>query len=72
MLYEVITDLKPVDVEQEDGVRTVKFSPNGETLAFGLQNGRVRFWQKRSNGFYNGPIHEKSSYVVIAWSRGMR
>jgi WD40 repeat protein len=61
-------DLKPVDVEQVDGVRTVKFSPNGENLAFGLQNGRVRFWQKRSDGFYNGPIHEKSSYVVIAWS----
>lgn len=61
-------DLKPVDVEQVEGVRSVKFSPNGDTLAFGLQNGRVRFWQKRSNGFYNGPIHEKSSYVVLAWS----
>lgn len=61
-------DLKPVDVEQVDGVRSVKFSPNGDYLAFGLQNGRLRFWQRRSNGFYNGPIHEKSSYVVLAWS----
>ena len=61
-------DLKPVDVEQVEGVRSVKFSPNGGFLAFGLQNGRVRFWQQRSNAFYNGPIHEKSSYVVLAWS----
>ncbi len=61
-------DLKPRDVEQVEGVRTVKFSPNGDNLAFGLQNGQVRFWQRRSDGFYNGPIHEKSSYVVLAWS----
>ena len=59
---------KTVDVEQADGVRTVKFSPNGDFLAFGLQNGQVRFWQRRSNAFYNGPIHEQSSYVVLAWS----
>lgn len=61
-------DLKPVDVEQVDGVSSVKFSPNGDFLAFGLQNGRVRLWQRRSNGFYNGPMHKQSSYVVIAWS----
>jgi len=61
-------DLKPVDVEQVEGVRTVKFSPNGDFLAFGLQNGQVRFWQKRSNGYYNGPKHERSSYVVLDWS----
>ena len=61
-------DLKPVDIEQVEGVRSVKFSPNGDFLAFGLQNGQLRLWQKRSNGFYNGPIHEKSSYVVLAWS----
>lgn len=61
-------DLKPVDVEQVDGVKTVKFSPNGELLAFGLQNGQVRFWQARNNFFYNGPQHLKSSYVVLAWS----
>ncbi|MBK9926531.1 MAG: TIR domain-containing protein [Anaerolineales bacterium] len=61
-------DLKPVDVEQIDGVRTVKFSPNGENLAFGLQNGQVRFWQKKSNGFYNGPRHVQSSYAVLSWS----
>lgn len=61
-------DLKPVDVEQVDGVRSVKFAPNGDFLAFGLLNGRLRFWQRRSNAFYNGPIHERSSYVVLAWS----
>jgi WD40 repeat protein len=61
-------DLKPVNAEQVDGVRTVKFSPNGENLAFGLQNGQVRFWQKKSNGFYNGPRHVQSSYAVLDWS----
>ncbi len=61
-------DLKPVDVEQKDGVKTVKFSPNGEFLAFGLQNGQVKFWQARNNFFYNGPTHLRSSYVVLAWS----
>jgi WD40 repeat protein len=61
-------DVKPINVEQADGVMAVKFSPNGDNLAFGLQNGRVRFWQKRSNGFYNGPLHPQSSYVVLAWS----
>ena len=61
-------NLKPVDVEQDDGVRTVKFAPNGDFLAFGLQNGQVRLWQRRSNTYYNGPLHEKSSYAVIAWS----
>jgi WD40 repeat protein len=59
---------KTRDFEQADGVRTVKFSPNGDTLAFGLQNGQVRFWQRRSDGFYNGPMHKQSSYVVLAWS----
>ena len=61
-------DLKPVDVEQVDAVRSVKFSPSGDLLAFGLQNGQVRFWQARNNFFYNGPQHLKSSYVVLAWS----
>jgi WD40 repeat protein len=61
-------DLEPVDIPQADGVRTVKFSPNGEYLAFGLQNGQVRLWQARSSGFYNGPLHPKSSYIVLAWS----
>ena len=61
-------DLKPRDVEQVDGVSAVKFSPNGDFLAFGLQNGQIRFWQQRSNGFYNGPVHQRSSYVVLAWS----
>lgn len=61
-------DLKPLDLEQADGVNIVKFSPNGEFLAFGLQNGQVRFWQRRSNAFYNGPKHERSSYLVFAWS----
>ncbi|PWB69814.1 MAG: hypothetical protein C3F07_18405 [Anaerolineales bacterium] len=61
-------DLKPVDVPQADGVKTVKFSPNGDILAFGLQNGQVRFWQARNNFFYNGPRHERSSYLVLAWS----
>lgn len=61
-------DLKPVDREQEDGVGTVKFSPNGDFLAFGLQNGQVRFWQARNDFFFNGPRHQKSSFVVLAWS----
>lgn len=61
-------NLKPVDVIQVDGVRSVKFSPSGDLLAFGLQNGQVRFWQSRNNFFYNGPQHPKSSYVVLAWS----
>ena len=61
-------DLKPVDREQEDGVKTVKFSPNGDFLAFGLQNGQVRFWQVRNDFFFDGPRHQKSSYVVLAWS----
>ena len=61
-------DLKPLDLEQADGVSKVEFSPNGDFLAFGLQNGQVRFWQRRSNAFYNGPRHERSSYLVFAWS----
>lgn len=61
-------DIKPVDVLQADGVRKVEFSPNGDLLAFGLQNGQVRFWQARSNFFYSGPQHPKSSYVMLAWS----
>lgn len=61
-------DLKPLDLEQADGVSKVEFSPNGEFLAYGLQNGQVRFWQRRSNAFYNGPKHERSSYLVFAWS----
>ena len=61
-------DLKPINAEQPDGVKTVEFSPNGDFLAFGLQNGQVRFWQARNNFFYKGPEHKKSSYVVLAWS----
>ncbi|MDL1911870.1 TIR domain-containing protein [Chloroflexi bacterium CFX6] len=61
-------ELRPVDVEQADGVKAVKFSPNGDFLAFGLQNGQVRFWQARNNFFYNGPLHDRSSYIVLAWS----
>jgi WD40 repeat protein len=61
-------DLKPLDLEQADGVSIVKFSPNGDFLAYGLRNGQVRFWQRRSNAFYNGPRHERSSYLVFAWS----
>ena len=61
-------ELKPYDYEQVDGVKTVKFSPNGFFLAFGLQNGDIRFWQARDNFFYNGPKHPKSSYIVLAFS----
>ena len=61
-------DLKPIDYEQVDGVKTVKFSPDGFFLAFGLQNGNVRFWQSRDNFFYEGPKHPKSSYTVLAFS----
>jgi WD40 repeat protein len=68
LYYPDIEGVKAIDKEQAEGVRTVKFSPNGDNLAFGLQNGQLRFWQRRSDGYYNGPIHEKSSYVVLAWS----
>lgn len=61
-------NLKPVDIGQDEGVRTVKFAPNADFLAFGLLNGQVRLWQRRSNTYYNGPLHEKSSYAVIAWN----
>ena len=61
-------DLDPVHVEQPDGVRSVKFSPSGELMAFSLQNGRVKFWQARNNFYYNGPEHMNSSYAVLAWS----
>ncbi len=61
-------DVKPVDVEQADGVGTLRFSPNGDVLAFAMLNGQVRFWQARSNFFYNGPLHPRSSYAVLAWS----
>ena len=58
----------PVQVEQNEGVSAVKFSPDGKTLAFGLRNGAVRFWNSENNFFYNGPVHENSSYVILAWS----
>ena len=58
----------PINVEQDDGVSSVKFSPDGTTLAFGMQNGRVRFWKADQKFFYDGPTHEQSSYVVLAWS----
>jgi len=68
LYYLKIPDLKPLNYEQIEGVRSVKFSPNGGFLAFGLQNGNVRFWQSRDNFFYEGPKHQKSSYVVLAFS----
>ena len=58
----------PINAEQDDGVSSVEFSPDGNTLAFGMQNGRVRFWNAGQNFFYNGPTHEKSSYVILVWS----
>ena len=61
-------DLKPVHVEQSDGVKAVEFSPSGDFLAFGMQNGQIRFWQVRNNFFFNGAKHPRSSYVVLAWS----
>jgi WD40 repeat protein len=61
-------DLKPLDREQFAGVQSVKFSPNGVFLAFGLQNGNVRFWQANDNFFYEGPKHQRSSFVVLAFS----
>jgi len=67
-LYYFKTEQKPYDYEQDDGVKIVKFSPNGERLAFGLQNGQVRFWNSKNLYFYEGPIHPRSSYVVLAWS----
>jgi WD40 repeat protein len=61
-------DLDPVNVEQVEGVGNVKFSPSGELLALGLQNGQVRFWQARNIFYYNGPRHDPSSYAVLEWS----
>ncbi|MCI0607481.1 MAG: TIR domain-containing protein [Anaerolineae bacterium] len=61
-------DLKPIDYVQIYGVKTVKFSPNGVLLAFGLQNGDVRFWQAKDKFFYSGPKHPESSYIVLAFS----
>ncbi|HXF84169.1 MAG TPA: TIR domain-containing protein [Anaerolineales bacterium] len=61
-------DLKPFDHEQASGVRSVKFSPDGVFLAFGLQNGDVLFWHANNNFFYNGPKHPRSSFVVLAFS----
>jgi WD40 repeat protein len=61
-------DLRPIEREQVAGVRTVKFSPSGVFLAFGLQNGNVRFWQANDNFFYEGPKHPRSSFVVLAFS----
>ena len=61
-------DLGPVHIEQTDGVKIVKFSPSGDYLAVGLQNGQIRIWQARNNFFYNAAKHPRSSYVVLAWS----
>jgi WD40 repeat protein len=61
-------DLAPVNVEQPDGVKIVKFSPSEDFLAIGLQNGQVKFWQARNNFYFNGPRHPRSSYIVLAWS----
>ena len=58
----------PVHVEQVDGVKVVNFSPSGDFLALGLQNGQVRFWQARNDFFFNGAKHPRSSYVVLDWS----
>ncbi|HAV76227.1 MAG TPA: hypothetical protein DCX53_02625 [Anaerolineae bacterium] len=58
----------PVHVEQAEGVKIVKFSPSGDFLAFGLQNGQVRFWQAKNDFFFNGAKHSRSSYAVLAWS----
>jgi len=68
-LYYFKTEQKPYDYIQDEGVKIVKFSPNGERLAFGLQNGQVRFWNAKGFYFYEGPLHSKSSYVVLAWSQ---
>jgi WD40 repeat protein len=62
------SDLVPVNVEQADGVKIVKFSPSGDFLAFSLQNGQVKFWQARNNFFFDGTRHTRSSYIVLAWS----
>ncbi|MDX1379319.1 MAG: WD40 repeat domain-containing protein, partial [Anaerolineales bacterium] len=61
-------DLAPIHVEQAEGVKAVKFSPSGGLLAFGLQNGQVKFWHAGDNFFFNGAQHPRSSYVVLDWS----
>jgi len=61
-------DLAPIHIEQAEGVKTVNFSPSGDFLALGLQNGQVRFWQARNDFFFNGTKHLRSSYLVLAWS----
>ena len=61
-------DLQPVSYQMTGGVYEVKFSPDNNILAIGLDNGDVKFWQANRLFFYNGPKHPKSSYVVFAFS----
>jgi len=70
-------DIKPIHreiiyrvagVKQQAGVNSVKFSPDGKFLAFGTTRGEVTFWQATNNFFYNGPKHQGSNYVVLAFS----
>ena len=52
------------------GAGTVRFSPNGNYLAFGTKSGKVIFWRVGQNSklFYDGPAHANSNYAVLAFS----
>jgi WD40 repeat protein len=52
------------------GASTVKFSPNGQYLAFGTKSGKVLIWRVGPNSrlIYDGPTHPNSNYAVLAFS----
>ena len=56
--------------DRKVGAGTVKFSPNGQYLAFGTRSGKVFLWRvgPSSRLIYDGPIHPNSNYAVLAFS----
>lgn len=56
--------------DRQIGASTVKFSPNGQYLAFGTRSGKVLIWRVGPNSklIFDGPTHPKSNYAVLAFS----
>jgi WD40 repeat protein len=56
--------------DQHVGASTVRFSPNGQYLAFGMKNGKVMLWRvgPSSKLIFDGPTHPKSNYAMLAFS----